>query len=109
MDDEGLAVRRSELEEAAGGLRELCEDVAVPMQSKQYVAYFCGSTQQAVADREPRRQAFYAAIERYQQAVAVLGGDLAAAGYVPREVASIEKESSRFAQLRREIGAAAGD
>jgi|GEM_PF-4278497 len=109
MDEIELAACRKELEEATSGLRELCEDVAVPMQAKQFVAYFCGTGGQAAKDKEPRRRAFYAAIGRFQQAFEALHTDLAAAGYVPREVASIEKESARFAELRQAVGAAAGD
>lgn len=109
MTENGLAARRDELENAAGDLRELCEDVAVPMQSKQYVTYFCGATAQAIAQRAPRRKTFYAAIERYSAAHAALGQDLADAGYAAREIASIEKETARFQQLRQEICKTSGD
>lgn len=103
------AARRKELEDASGELRELCEDVPVPMQTKQYVICFCGSTEQSAAEKSPQRQILYAAIERFQQACAALDGDFGAAGYAPREVASIEKESARFGALRQEIAAVAGD
>ncbi|MGO4384675.1 hypothetical protein [Specibacter sp. RAF43] len=112
MTENERAVHRAALEQAAGDLRELCEDVAPPMRTQEYVAHFCGRNAgdaQALAQRAPRRATFYAAIERYQNAFEALRGQLAAAGYVPREVASIEKESTRFAQLRQEIGAAAGE
>jgi hypothetical protein len=109
MTERDVASRRQELEDASGDLRELCEDVAVPMQAKQYVAYFCGATEESARNKAPRREAFYAGIDRFQQAFEALHADLAAAGYVPREVASIEKESAKFASLRQEIGTAAGD
>lgn len=109
MRELDLAARRTELEDASGDLRELCEDVAVPMAAKQYIAFFAGTGAQSAADKAPKRQAFYAGIDRFQLAFEALRGDLESAGYVPREVASIERESARFAALRREISAAAGD
>ncbi len=108
MTELPLAARRLELDHATEDLRELCEEVAVPMQAQQYIAYFCGAGGQSARDKAPRRQDFYAAIDRFQSAVEA-AGDLEAAGYAPREAASIGKECARFARLRQEISAAAGD
>jgi len=108
MTELAMAARRTELDHATEDLRELCEEVAVPMQAQQYIAYFCGAGGQSPSDKALRRRAFYAGIDRFQRAVEAVG-DLEAAGYAPREAASIEKESARFARLRREISAAAGD
>lgn len=108
MTELPLAARRLELDHATEDLRELCEEVAVPMQAQQYIAYFCGAGGQSASDKAPRRQAFYAAIDRFQRAVEA-AGDLEAAGFAPREAASIDKERARFARLRQEISAAAGE
>ncbi len=107
MRERDLATRRTELEDASGDLRELCEDAAVPMAAKQYFVFFAGNGVQAAADKAPSRQSFFAGIDRFQLACEALRGTLEAAGYVPREVASVEKESARFAALRWEISAAA--
>ncbi|RAN76172.1 hypothetical protein B5P43_24585 [Bacillus sp. SRB_336] len=96
------------MDHATEDLRDLCEDVAVPMQAQQYIAYFCGAGGQSARDQAPRRQVFYAAIDRFQRAVEA-AGDLEAAGYAPREAASIGKECARYASLRQEISAPAGD
>lgn len=109
MTELALAARRTELDHVTEDLRELCEDVSVPMQPAQYIAYFVGAGEESARDKASRRQAFYAGIDRFQQAFETLRGDLEAAGYLPREVASIEKESARFAALRKEVSAAAGD
>lgn len=112
MSDDRLANCRKELEDAAGILRELCEPVAPPMRTREYLTYFCArdlSNDNAVAANEFRRLAFYDAVDAYARAYFSIENELAEAGYAAQEIAGIEKEVALFQQLRGEIGQAAGD
>ena len=62
MGDDGLAVRRRELETAIAVIRELCEPVNPPKIARDYVNYFGagnpGNAEMA-KKHEPRRRRFY--------------------------------------------------
>ena len=62
MGDDGLAVRRRELETAIAVIRELCEPVNPPKIARDYVNYFCArnpGNAEMVKKHEPRRRRFY--------------------------------------------------
>ncbi|WP_104133808.1 hypothetical protein [Cryobacterium sp. Y62] len=112
MVKDRLKGNRSTLETAAEVIRELCEPVSPPKRTLDYRNYFCArnlDNKEVVERNEPRRAAFYAAVVEYARAYSEIWDELEAAGYSPREAASIEKEVSYFQELREELKRAADD
>lgn len=112
MVKDRLKGNRSTLEAAAEAIRELCEPVSPPKRTLDYRNYFCArhlDNKEVVERNEPRRVAFYEAVAEYTRAYSEIWDELEAAGYSPREAASIEKEVSYFTDLCDELKCAVGD
>lgn len=93
------------LEEAREALLHLCEPVLAPREVEQYIAYFCGESQDAEAleANEPLRISFYKLVTAFVRAWADIGSELANAGYDEATIAKLEKEAAFYADMRGAI------
>lgn len=112
MVEDRLRGSRWKLDTAIEAIRELCEPVNPPKGPRDYRNYFCArnlDNKEVVERNEPRRAAFYDAVTEYTDAYSALADELEAAGYAPREAASIQKEVAYFEDLRDELQRSAGE
>lgn len=93
------------LEEAREALLHLCEPVLAPREVEQFIAYFCGESQDAEAleNSEPLRISFYKLVTAFVRAWADIGSELAKAGYEEAMISSLEKEVAFYADMRGAI------
>ncbi|MBG6212194.1 MAG: hypothetical protein LH475_02250 [Cryobacterium sp.] len=106
------AVGRQALEQTREALWAVCEPVSPPKLARDYVNYFSSRIRtnvDAVAKNQPRRLKFYDAIDTYLRVYSAMQNELEQAGYIPREVASIQKEVRFFEDVVREVKQAAGE
>lgn len=103
---------REDLEDAREAVKALCEPVAMPRDTGDYLRYFCaresGNAQQ-LKDNQPKRLKLYKHVAALLRAYANLANELAEAGYPPNEVAKIKSEVDHYAKARDEIKLASGD
>lgn len=103
---------REDLEEAREAVKALCEPVAPPRDSAQYLHYFCalesGNTGQLKAN-EPKRLALYKMTAHLLRAYANLANELVEAGYTAGEIEGIKAEVDHFTKVRDEVKLASGD
>jgi len=100
-----IAEGAKNLEESREALLHLCEPVLAPRQLEQYIAYFCGESQDAEAleKSEPLRISFYKLVTAFVRAWADIGSELANAGYDDATIERLEKEVAFYADLRAAI------
>lgn len=93
------------LEESREALLHLCEPVLAPRDLEQFIAYFCGESQDAEAleQTEPLRISFYKLVTVFVRAWADIGSELETAGYEPSTVERLEKEVAFYAEMRAAI------
>jgi type I restriction enzyme R subunit len=107
-----LTKGREDLEEAREAVKALCEPVAPPQDSVQYLHHFCalesGNAAQLKAN-EPRRLALYKMTAHLLRAYANLANELAEAGYTAGEIEGIKAEVDHFTKVRDEVKLASGD
>jgi len=103
---------REDLEEAREAVKALCEPVAPPRNSVQYLHYFCaiesGNAAQLKAN-EPKRLALYKMTAHLLRAYASLANELAEAGYTAAEIEALKAEVGHFTKVRDEVKLASGD
>ena len=107
-----LTKGREDLEEARETVKALCEPVAPPRDTPQYLHYFCavesGNAAQLKAN-EPKRLTLYKTVAHLLRAYANLANELAEAGYSAAEIYTLKAEIDHFAKARDEIKLASGD
>ncbi|HHY48677.1 MAG TPA: HsdR family type I site-specific deoxyribonuclease, partial [Alphaproteobacteria bacterium] len=107
-----LTKGREDLEEAREAVKALCEPVAPPRDSAQYLPYFCalesGNAAQLKAN-EPRRLALYKMTAHLLRAYANLANELTEAGYSAGEIEMLKAEVEYFVRMRDEVKLASGD
>ena len=115
-DVEGLLSDRlkkgkERLDDALDAIRALCQDVVPPRETKEYIHYFCGSTQNPddLKDTEPKRVALYKAVISLIRAYANIADEMEDAGYKPNQIASIKIEVAHFENVRKVVQLASGD
>ncbi len=116
-DIEGLLSDRlprakERLEEAREAIKALCESVALPKGTIEYIHYFCGrdtASRDALQENEPKRVALYKFTAALIRAYANLANDLSEAGYSPAESEQIRQEVEYYTKVRTEIKRASGD
>jgi type I restriction enzyme R subunit len=93
------------LEESREALLHLCEPVLAPRQLEQYIAYFCGESQDAEAleQTEPLRISFYKLVASFVRAWADIGSELTNAGYDTTTIERLEQEVAFYVDMRAAI------
>lgn len=106
-----LAKGKERLDDALETIKTLCEDVAPPKGTQQYIAFFCGNPQikEDLKDTEPKRVALYKAVISLIRAYANIADEMEEAGYKPAQIEKIKEEIKHFENVRKEIQLASGD
>jgi len=103
---------RERLEEAREAIKALCEPVAPPKDSIDYIRYFCAKDtpdKDAVKDNEPKRIALYKLTASLIRAYANLANEMPDAGYTAQEIERIKQEVDYYEKVRNEVKLASGD
>ena len=116
-DVEGLLSDRipkvkERLEEAREAIKALCEPVALPKGTLEYIRYFCTrdtADMDALKENEPKRVALYKFTAALVRAYANLANDLSEAEYSSAESEQIRQEVEYYTKVRAEIKRASGD
>jgi len=106
-----LAKGKERLDDALETIKALCEPVAPPKGTQQYIAYFCGNPQlkEDLKDSEPKRVALYKAVISLIRAYANIADEMEEAGYKPNEIENIKNDLKHFESVRKETQLASGD
>ncbi len=116
-DVEGLLTDRLErgrqrLEEAREAIKALCEPVAPPKDTQDYLHYFCAADtadKDALRDNERKRILLYKLTVSLIRAYANLASEMPDAGYSPQEIAQVKREVEYYEKVRQEVKLASGD
>jgi len=102
---------KKRLDEAREQLKYLCEPVSHPKAIEQFLVYFCGdaSNPSSLGETEPLRISFYKMAAVYVRAYAAVTQNMAEAGYSSAEIATIDKETSFYAEVRAAIKRHSGE
>lgn len=103
---------RERLEETRETVKALCEPVAVPRGTPQYLHYFCAADtadSAALRTNEPKRVALYKAVAALLRAYANLANELEEAGYSSSEIVKLQAEVTHYEKVREEVRLASGD
>ena len=103
---------RERMEETREVIKALCEPVAVPRNTADYLHYFCAadtSDKDALKDNEPKRVALYKAAASLLRAYADLANEFVDAGYTPEQASAIKAEVEHYTKVREEVSLASGD
>jgi len=107
-----VAKGRERLEEAREAIKALCEPVAPPKETVDYLRYFCAkdtSDKNALKENEPKRVTLYKLTAALIRAFANIANELPEAGYSPQEIEQIRQEVAYYENVRKEIKLASGD
>lgn len=116
-DIEGLLKDRIEearidLDDALELVRALCEPVAPPKETEQYLHYFATSEpgdMTQIKANEGKRVDLYKSVSSLVRAYAAVANDMDAAGYSAADAAAIKKEVAYFVAVRDEVKQGAGE
>lgn len=116
-DVEGLLENRLQkaqqrLNEVLEALRALCEPVAPPKGTPDYLHYFCAADtgdKDALKDNEPKRLTLYKLTASLIRAYADIANDVGEAGYDAAGAAALKAEVEHFEKMRSEVKLASGD
>ncbi|MEP7198656.1 MAG: type I restriction endonuclease subunit R [Chloroflexota bacterium] len=116
-DVQGLLSNRIEkakerLEEAREIIKALCEPVAPPQDTINFLHYFCGQDSAnagELKDNEPKRHALYKQTSVLIRAYANLANEMDVAGYTADETEQIKREVAHYENVRGEVKLASGD
>ena len=103
---------RERLEEAREVIKALCEPVAPPRDTIDYIRYFCAkdtSDKDALKENESKRIALYKLTASLIRAYANLANEMPEAGYTAHEVDQIKQEVDYYEKVRIEVKLASGD
>ncbi len=103
---------RERLEEAREAIKALCELVAPPRNTMDYIRYFCArdtTDKDAVKENEPKRIALYKLTVSLIRAYANLANEMPEAGYTAQEIERIKQEVDYYTYVRTEVRMASGD
>ncbi len=107
-----LTEAKATLEDRLEAARALCELVASPKGTQEYLRYFCtdgsGSADQ-LKDNEPKRLSLYSHVAALIRAYADLANEMSEAGYSDDEAAKIKAEVEYYENVRAEVKLASGD
>lgn len=117
-DVKGLLSNRLEkakerLDEALEKVKALCEPVAPPKDTRQYIRYFCWEnifrSEEELKENEEKRLALYKYTTSLIRAYANIANEMEEAGYTPKEIQDIKNDVEHFNTVRREVMLAAKD
>jgi type I restriction enzyme R subunit len=96
---------RERLDNALEEIALLCEPVAPPKGTIEFIRYFCGNTEnpEELKSREVQRTALYKATVALIRAYANIADEIEAAGYTEKEIEDIKKQLDFYLKLREEI------
>ncbi len=103
---------RERLEETREAVRALCEPVAMPRNTIDYIHYFCAedtANKDAVKDNERKRIGLYKAISSFVRAYANLANEMKEAGYTAGQAEETRREADHYEKVRQEVKIASGD
>ena len=103
---------RERLEEAREVIKALCEPVAPPKDTMDYIRYFCTkdtTDKDALKENEPKRIVLYKLTASLIRAYANLANEMPEAGYTAQEIAQIKQEVDYYEKVRTEVKLASGD
>ncbi|CAG5006059.1 hypothetical protein DYBT9275_03717 [Dyadobacter sp. CECT 9275] len=102
---------KERLDDALEALHQLCEPVAMPKHNPQYFHYFCGnpSNKEELKEREEKRLTFYKLVVALIRAYNNIAGEMAEAGFTPKQAATIKQQVYEYTQLRNSIKEYSGD
>ena len=103
---------RERLEEAREVIKALCEPVAPPKDTMDYIRYFCAkdtTDKDALKENEPKRIALYKLTASLIRAYANLANEMPEAGYTAQEIEQIKQEVDYYEKVRTEVKLASGD
>ena len=103
---------RERLEEAREVIKALCEPVAPPKDTIDYIRYFCAkdtTDKDALKENEPKRIALYKLTASLIRAYANLANEMPEAGYAAQEIDQIKQEVDYYEKVRTEVKLASGD
>ena len=107
-----LSQGRERLEEAREAVKALCEPVAPPRGTRDYLHYFCAARSgdpDELKENEPKRIALYKLVGALLRAYSNLANEMGEAGYSETEVEGIKAELGHFEKVREEVKLASGD
>ncbi len=107
-----LEKARERLDETLEKVKALCEPVAPPKDTRQYIRYFCWENifnEKELQDNEEKRLALYKYTTALIRAYADIANEMEEAGYTPQEIQDIKRDVEHFDHRRREVMLAAGD
>ena len=92
-------------------VKALCEPVAEPRDTNDYLDYFCGDTDdpESLKQTEGARLALYKSVGSFVRAYANLANEMNEAGFSDEETEEIKKEVKHYEQVRAEVKIASGD
>lgn len=106
-----LDMAKDRLANALEQLETLCEAVTPPKHEEDYLAYFCGNSENPydLEERVPRRVTFYTAVVALIRAYANIKDELDAIGYTPIQVEALNKKVHFYKELREKVRLRAGE
>jgi type I site-specific restriction-modification system R (restriction) subunit len=113
-----LSQARQHLDEVREAVKALCEPVALPRNTADYLHYFCAAEadtttsdkhKAALQDNEPKRVALYKLVSALMRAYTSLANELEEAGYTAAESAAIKKEVEYYDKVSTEVKMGSGD
>lgn len=107
-----LEKARERLEETREAVRALCEPVALPRNTVDYIRYFCApdtADEDTRKAHERKRVALYRAVASFVRAYANIANEMPEAGYTPEQAQEIGEEASYYEKVRQEVKIASGD
>ena len=116
-DVQGLLKNRLEkakerLKETREAVKGLCEPVAPPRDSADYILFFCGEENgniEQLKATEPKREKFYRFTVAFVRAYANLANEMNEAGYSNAEAQEIKDEVGHYEKVIQVIKLASGD
>lgn len=103
---------KEKLEEARETVKALCEPVALPRDTQDYLHYFCAkdtADKEELQNNEPKRVALYKSVAALIRAYANLANEMNDAGYSSQEIETIKIEATHYEKVRQEVKLNSGD
>jgi type I restriction enzyme R subunit len=107
-----VAEAKNHLEELLESLRALCEPVALPRTTLEFIRYFCWVNDEdldELKENEPKRLSLYRFTASLLRAFADVVGNLEELEYTSKQIEDIKKEVVFYEKVRDEIKLASGD
>ncbi len=106
-----LVLGKKRLDEALEQIKALCEPVAPPKDTQDYIHYFCGDPENKddLKETEQKRIALYKHTVSLIRAYADIANEMRQAGYSPEEIEQIKTDVKHYEYVRGEIKISSGD